>query len=288
MDDFQHYKIDYENGNIHIGEISIGSIASDPSWEWEFRTGNDYNEMLLNRTDGTHTDSEKKPVTWIVVAKDHYSDLVPHVTLLAEELIGKFCFDVRKKRHRFIFLSELCGEVMWSLSGDFDAKRGLRSWLNSTGIHSKEGFYQAFSGNFAKTVLTTHVPCRDIHGKKYTTQDKVFVPSTKELGDTLEGVVDPDEIARLSAGAMYKYFSDAENEDAFDYYAYHKTIPKRLAKLADNYWRYWTRSIGHCLLDVHSVTQNGVFNSDNPICGWCGVRPVLNIKAETLVSKIKH
>ncbi len=62
---------------------------------------------------------------------------------------------------------------------------GLRPWLNSTGIHAGEGFYRAFSENFRSAVLNSDLPNREWqNGSDYSTQDKVFIPSTTELGDT--------------------------------------------------------------------------------------------------------
>ncbi len=63
------YYIDYTGGSISIGELPIGARVADPSWEWEFRTGNNYSGS-----------GNVKPVTWIVVAKDHYEGLDSHVT----------------------------------------------------------------------------------------------------------------------------------------------------------------------------------------------------------------
>ncbi len=48
-----------------LGDLQVGDRVVDPSWEWEFRSGDDY---TLDSGAGDPT----KPVTWIVVAKDHY------------------------------------------------------------------------------------------------------------------------------------------------------------------------------------------------------------------------
>jgi len=290
MDYPKHYQINYYNGNIPISEVPIGSTVIDPSWTWEHRTGNDYTEELIYHNGRAQYYSEKKPVTWIVVAKNHYREgfekadssffkvnsdeaLIPHVTLISEALIGKFCFDLRSGKSVIPFLNTDYGETRWGLSGDSNAKKGLRSWLNSTCVHEGEGFYQAFSENFKQAVLTTTVPCIDYNHEKYTTQDKVFVPSARELG-ILENIGRDFE-------KEYKYFKG-------DYETYFNggVFSKRSVKLAYNYWWYWTRTFFD-EIEVTRVTQAGDFKTDQPTSDWGGVRPVLNIKAETLVCETK-
>ncbi len=74
------YYIDYENGTITLGDLPIGARVVDPTWEWEFRTGRGYTREAGDET---------RHVTWLIVAKDHYDTEETHVTLLAEELLGK-------------------------------------------------------------------------------------------------------------------------------------------------------------------------------------------------------
>jgi serine/threonine protein kinase len=247
------YYIDYKNGTIPIGGLPIGARVVDPSWQWEFRTGDNYSGS-----------GEVKPVTWIVVAKDHYDGLEPHVTLLSEELIGKHVFDDSTNRIREY------GENNWGDSGSANATRGLRPWLNSSGIHSGEGFYRAFSRSFRGAVLTTTLPNKECkNGSAYSTQDRVFLPSTTELGDTKHS-----DTYRI--GAAYPYFR--WEGDA-----------KRVARIGGKTRGYWTRSpdssYGYI---VRLVNSAGEFNyySANDI--HRAVRPALNLKSDTLVSEIRN
>jgi len=152
-----------------VGSLGIGDRVVDNTWQWQFRTGEDYTYRTGDKTG---------PVTWIVVAMDHYGP-GSGVTLLSEELIGRHWFDNSSDRQSQF------GSNHWGNSGTTDATRGLRPWLNSTGIHSGQGFYHAFSNSFKRAVLTTDLPNREWKdGQPYTTRDKVFIPSTTELGDT--------------------------------------------------------------------------------------------------------
>jgi len=249
------YYIDYDNGTISLGDLPIGARVIDPSWEWEFRTGPSYILKSNNKT---------KPVTWIVVAKDHYEGLGPHVTLLSEELIGSFPFDDSTDR------ASSWGSNHWGDSGTTNADHGLRPWLNSTGIHSGEGFYQVFSENFKQAVMTTTVPNREWqNGSAYSTQDNVFIPSTTELGDT-------EHNRTYQIGAVYPYFQESNDE-------------LRTAMLAGEDRRYWTRSPSINPNNyVRFVSPDGGLNSHISVYNTLyGVRPALNLKFDTLVSEIR-
>ncbi len=253
------YYIDFDNGTIPLGDLPIGARVVDPGWEWEFRTGRGY-----AREEGDQT----KPVTWLVVAKDHYEGLDPHVTLLSEELIGRHVFD--NSTHITDW-----GYNHWGESGTHSsADRGLRPWLNSTGIHSGEGFYRAFSESFTSAVLTTTVPNKEWqNGSAYNTQDKVFIPSTTELGDT-------EHNWTYQIGSAYPYFQGAGDA-------------KRVARFGgDSRWWYWTRApdsrLGRVVLSVSYSGSFAHWVSHLAFLDFLGVRPALNLKSEILVSEIKH
>jgi hypothetical protein len=249
------YYIDYENGTIPIGDLPIGARVVDPSWEWEYRTGRGY-----AREEGDQT----KPVTWIVVAHDHYEGLESHVTLLSEELIGRHTFDNSTHVRDW-------GYNHWGESGTHSsADRGLRPWLNTTGIHSNEGFYRVFSKSFKSVVLTTNLPNKELpNGSAYSTKDKVFIPSTTELGDT-----EHDWTYRI--GEVYTYFQGADNA-------------KRIARLNGESWWYWTRSpASHDGDIVRFLRAPGAFSGGYAYYDDCGVRAALNLKSGILVSEIKN
>ncbi len=175
-----------------INNLPIGAKLADPSWLWEFRTGWGY----------TYESGDvKKPVTWIVVAKDHYG-AESGVTLMTEELIGSYVFDNNSK----IFAKS--GSNHWGDSGTHhSATKGLRPWLNSTGIHAGEGFYNAFSDSFKSSIITTSVPnVVGSTGNTYTTADKVFIPSYTELGITVDNYTYP-------IGEAYQHFVGSTSID---------------------------------------------------------------------------
>ena len=248
------YYIDYRGGTIPIGDLPIGTRVVDPSWVWKFRTCRDYTYELGDET---------KPVNWIVVAYDHYDLNERHVTLLSEELIGKYVFDRSPS-----WLNLIPGKNQWGYSGTGKATCGLRRWLNSTGIHSGEGFYRAFSEGFRQAVLTTNVPNKEWKkGSAYTNSDQVFIPSTTELGDI-------QHRRTCQIGSVYPYFEGADGT-------------KRVAMLGENIRWYWTRSPDSHFGRVRIVLNAGGFYS-SVSSNFQFVRPVLNLKSGILVSEIKN
>jgi len=111
-------------------------------WEWAFRLGVDYSDEWEGNPTGPGVIS---PVNWIVVAKDHYEMNEGHVTLLSEKLIGLFAFDncgergYQNEPDKNILIFGY-GHNHWGESGTITAINGLRPWLDSTDIHSGEGF----------------------------------------------------------------------------------------------------------------------------------------------------
>ena len=247
------YIINDKTRTIPLADLEIGSRVVDPSWLWQFKTGANYSYIEGDIT---------KPVVWIVVAKDHFDNMEPHVALLSQELIGKIAFDKSTNR------GSRYGSNHWGESGTTNAAHGLRPWINSTGIHNSEGFYLAFSENFKEAVIVTALPNKEWeNGNAYITNDKVFLPSTAELGDRSNNYT-------YSIGSAYTYFSGTDNA-------------KRAALLGSETLWYWTRSpVSYSGYRVRIVYGGGVFNYDSAYRALNGVRPAVNLKSDTMVYKL--
>jgi len=244
------YLIDSETGTIPLSSLSVGARVIDPTWEWEFRSGSNYSGA-----------GNLSPVTWMVVAHDHYELDQPHVTLLSEELIGLYNYTRRT----------LLSNMGYSHWGDDDelssVDSDLRSWLNSTGPYTGEGFYFAFSESFKQIVLDTPVPNRAWEeGDSYISADRVFIPSTTELGDITHEFT-------YRVGRTYSYFvSDG---------AY-----KRVARIVDRTNNYWTRSpLSTSDSYLQTVGKDGDFLNTIALSD-SGVRVVINIGSDIMVSEL--
>lgn len=240
-----------------LRDLPIGSKVKDITWEWEHRTGDNY------------TGSGKtKPVTWLIVAKNHTGYPDNSVTLLTDELIARHWFDNstdRRSDH---------GSPHWGNSGTTNADKGIRKFLNGSSYTGNDTnsydktFYDAFSKDFKEAILETTVPNSEDYDKHYTTQDNVFVPSKPELGGGDTNI--------YPAGEDYGYFS---------------SVSSRIAKLDGKSCGYWTRSMettqwsqGKPFNQCEKVSSDGYFTSVSASRASIGVRPVLNLKADVLVS----
>ncbi len=255
-----------------LGDLPLGAEVVDNTWTWEFRPGADYS--------GT---GEVKPVTWIVVAKDHYSDGA--VTLLSKEIVGRFTFDNSTDR------GNDSGSNHWGDSGSTDASAGVRKFLNGSSYNYNEGyakgysgyegaygdlnsyefsFYDAFSRNFKSLIVAYPIPCRSNHNyfspydlDDYFSIDNVFLPSRYELNfDDREGHDDED---------VWPYFlNDSEVSAA--------------AGLGGEYTFYWLRSTytrySHNLRGIDKRGNVAISRAANQLGG---LRPVVNMDGDALV-----
>lgn len=233
-----------------ISKLKIGDKVVDTSWEWEFMRGYGYTPF---------GDTVKQSVVWIVVAKDHYGS---GVTLLSENVIALYYFDASA-----LTSGLLAGQNHWGKSGS-TSNYGLRPWLNSDKPHEGQGFYNAFSSQFKKIVLTTAVPNKKYDdGSAYTTQDKVFIPSSTELGDTKHSY-------SYEIGTIYEYFVGK------DRYAIEANFPKQ--SYGESYWTRNPITSGYRAEGM--VTDSSLFVNNFSDFNNVGVRPVLNVDNNALVS----
>ncbi len=183
---------------------------------------------------------------------------------MAEEVIGLYSFDGANESARF---DDYKGHKHWGNSGTTDSIPGLRPWLNSTGNFNDEGFYQAFSQSFKNSIITTNVPNREWGtGDHYYTRDRVFIPSTTELGDT-------DHFYSYQIGSACSFFSEANSID-------------RAAWLGNEPVSYWTRTpASYSEERIFLIDFDGHFNDVQPYDWSNGVRPVVNVRADTMVAE---
>jgi len=258
-----------------LGELNIGDRVTDSTWAWEYRLGHGYSDSQYGvvTPPGIY-----RPVTWIVVARDHYGP-GSGITLLAQDLIGLYPFDDGFNPTESGFNM---GYNHWGDSGSrHDATAGLRPWLNSQGQYSTEGFFQAFSDRFKSRIISASIPNRNmLDGSFYYTTDYLFIPSATELGIPRGQKYFDDP--PYDIGKVYPYFIDS---DHFKWQAElpgFKDTPQGLPGAGDYYFS-WTRSPGGGP-GLVSAAGPGSSNFSYASDGSLGVRPALNLCPLTPVS----
>ncbi len=272
-----------------LGDLRIGDRVIDTSWSWEFRAGEFYS--LEDRFDPDIPDPEEKPVVWIVIARDHYDGLPPHVTLMSEELIGRHPFDDSEER---LNVTGYSGTSYWLDSGTGDAQHGLRPFLNSLDksagySYAEDGFYSAFSDSFKNAVLETTVPHitrvdeegnwdEDNPWRQYNTEEKVFVLSIPEYG-----IEFPEELPY--SGSVVPYFDPQHPDYPTDGMQAWERDMKEAHVLGEQHM-YWSRTptTGQFFQSVHAAsTSSG--DAASSASGNMGVRPVVNLQADAHLSE---
>ena len=244
------YKLTYGSTGLALGDLPIGAKVYDPAWKWEFRKGSNYSRQ-----------GERKHLVWIVVASNHYGEK-SGVTLLSEELIGKYSYN-----QSLDYSSRLHGNINeWESSIYANAATNVPAWLNSTRLENGASFYQAIANGFKTALLTAAVPnCKWEDGSAYQIRTNIFIPSSTELGDL-------DNANSYRIGQIYPYFVDLP-------------FGKRIGKLYGETCYYWTRSP-----DINSEKFIRVVNLSGGFCGApvkygsYGVRPAVNMNADVRVA----
>ena len=241
---------------VPISELDIGASVIDETWQWEFR-------KIIQRQMGTtcndgpvHTEL---PIFWVVAAKNHPGYPENSVTLLSYYIIADHCFDSSTNR------GSSMGSNHWGNSGQPNARGGLRTFLNNT-------FYNTFSESFKHAVLPTQVINVDfrnqLRGDFYYTEDYVFVPSHSELG--------------LDLGLSYNL------GQTLPFFELDLSCWGLAAQSVSHpyYFDYWLRTPQGRKGDQHVYFINRASQGVQFVPGahFVGVRPLVNVKGDTLVT----
>lgn len=224
-----------ESETIQLKDIPRGSVIYDPSWTWEFRTGPEYSGF-----------GEIKPLEWVVVTKNHYSDLEDSVTVLSKDTIGFHTYGGSR--------------VDWNSSD-------VRKWLNGSSYSGTNSnpynytFYDSFSETFKDYILETTFNMR-VRDDYETVKNKVFLPSVNEMGCYYV----------TSDGTSWSYFSDNTSRVA----TFNGNAESYLTRTG------YINSYSSSDRNVKVVSKDGDIGSKQGGAS-AGVRPALNLRPDTPV-----
>ncbi len=255
--------------NLQLGDLHIGARVVDRSWSWETRVGPLSPDGVPYSGSGITS-----PVVWVVVAKNHYGEN-SGVTLLAEDLLGRYLFDNSSDRDSVYSF----GSNHWGDSGSTDAQRGIRKFLNGSSYKGADEnvygitFFDSFSEGFQRSLLAVSLPCIEnnaegtpYEGNEYFATDYVFLPSEKELNGTGTYAHTEEKVWSFfkKKGDAARMATEASGKDS----------------------RYWTRTPNtNYSFSLRYVMEDGSFD-DSSAASLANMwfRPALNVRADLSVN----
>lgn len=231
------------------------------------------------------------PIIWIIADKNHSGYPTNSVTLITEEIIDLRSFDSYDGDYDDGYASNI--EMDYSYSN-------LRQWLNSsagagawwsstysydtppnsdttkykTGYADRAGFLYNFTTAERNSLLPTTITVQcgeDLEN----ISTKVFIPSTWEMiGDGL----------KKDGSSQFTYFKTNTAKSTLTSQAFTNTLVSGIGKPSseDAFWSYHCRNAYG--LQIRGINASGTEGMWYPNDGSKGVRPVVNISANTKIS----
>ena len=227
-----------------------------------------------------------QPIVWMIADKNHSGYPSNSVTLITEKIIDLRAYDAQESA---------------ILNGNMDYKlSNINQWLNSdasannwytashsgdavqsgtgdyygTGYKERPGFLYNFTIEERLSILQTTVPYQVGESAVSTTVSRVFIPSAIETRGTQYF---SDGSTRFACFTNLTEVKSTLTNQAFTY-----STSREKPDSLDKTWTYWTRSTSGS--HMKTVDGNGNEGYAEPRDGTIGLRPVLNLSANTKIS----
>jgi len=233
------------------------------------------------------------PIIWKVIAKNHSGYPSNSVTLIADKIIDIAQFDAPEPTNTNAG-RKTGGNNNWEFSN-------LRQWLNASGtgwytpshsvdsigtkLSAKKGFLDYLTQDFVGAILPTDVQTKvgmlDGNTVK-TTKDKIFAPSMTELGHAGTTGVEGVPYAVLNTDTSWRAAFVAKE-------TFKANTVNDIAWLENGSFYYWMRTpmpssaLGQT---VYRTNVTGTYANVYANSEAVGVRPVLNMKADTVITGV--
>lgn len=234
-----------------------------------------------------------QPIIWMVADKNHSGYPTNSVTLITQKIIDLRAFDAKEAP------PVAGGNNNYRLSN-------INSWLNSdasagnwyspthgddtppttdattstshkTGYVTRPGFLYNFTTAEKLALLPTTLMIKPLNDVLSSMVAKVFLPSMREILGTYPI---SDESSRLAC------FTTGNVTSGLTTQAYTNTASSVKPTTVDDAWSYWSRNIYTTTStgDVSIITASGEVGGGIASTGNIGVRPIINIPANTKIS----
>jgi len=251
----------------------------------------------------------KQPIIWKIADKNHTGYPANSVTLIAEKIIDLRGFDGKElgnadnnratygnNRYRTSNLRQWLNSGglsnAWFIAqnltdgtantNNHDAVPTDANMSTTTGYNAKDGFLNSFSQQelavILSTSLTTAKNTITDGGSSESVTDKIFLPSTTEIG-----LVNENSIAE---GSKLTLFSDnASRLTYLTQQAFSNTRSSSKPSSVANPWNWWLRTPNSSdSRSVRGVGAGGSLRGSGACIGDVGVRPACNLSSDILVS----
>jgi hypothetical protein len=238
-------------------------------------------------------------ISWVVVDKS-----TSGVTLLAEDIIAQLAFDAKEPNNPV--------SARMSYGNNYYKVSNIRQWLNSTSASwyssqhsydqspnsdtvvsggtqyaSRPGFLYYFNTKeralLLATTQTTYNPPNEGASTSYTTADKVFLPSAKQLN-----VNDAKAEGSTWGGFTEDYVESDGGESVGEYRACGESDQLKANRVSTaTSGRYFLRTVGAngSNSNIYTISSStGVADGNSsPFVGNVGIRPAIVLASATLV-----
>lgn len=232
-----------------------------------------------------------REIIWVVAAKSHLGYPANSVTLWADKSVDLRSFDAKESGTNTTeqyngngaynvsnlgqWLNSDAEASMWySAAHGYDNPPSIDNVTSGTAYDNRPGFLNLFTTREKNAILPTTIYTKAPPGGNNggTITQKVFLPSSKELGDS-NGVTDEG-----NTWGYNNYTTPYVTQQVLSY----SLSADKPASMSDQ-WRYWTRtSLGTGSVVIVNVGIN--FTTFPAINGAVGVRPVINLSNALSVS----
>ena len=224
-------------------------------------------------------------IVWLVADKNHSGYPANSVTLITQEIIDLRAYDGKESTettgnpnyglsniNQWLNSSASAGK-WYSAAHDKDTPPSKENVLYSTDYDLRSGFLYNFTFAERECLLPTTIQFQVGSVVSSTTQ-KVFLPSLREIaGSSTTG----------ESSSQLSYFSSISIKCVVSSQAYTNTSSTSKPSSQSSYWDYVTRSTS-ATGKVYTITSTGAGGSTDAYSGQIGIRPIINLSANTIVS----
>lgn len=228
-----------------------------------------------------------QPIIWMVADKNHSGFPSNSVTLITQKIIDLRAYDAMEDTTETSFdtetyyppsninvwLNSEAASNWYTKQNSGDNPPNADSTTYNTPYNTRPGFLYNFTSAERSALLPTTLTLTKINSAYPSMSAKVFLPTLKEVLGTSEVDDNTTRFACFTSGAVTCGITSQ---------AFTNTTCTNKPTSVDVYWKYFTRSAANN--DIYSISATGTRTNISTYDGSGGIRPVINLSANTKIS----